>query len=61
MSIRDEFQVTLPINVTGLATNTPGACEKTLAYPLELAGTWEAALIDITYPHTWLDLDKNVW
>ena len=56
MSLRDEFQVTLPSNVTGLAINTPGAYETTLAYPLELPGTWEVALIDITYPHTWLDL-----
>ena len=59
MSLRDEFQVTLPCNVTGLNTNTPGAYETTLAYPLELPGTWEVALIDITYPHTWLDLEKE--
>ena len=59
MSLRDEFQVTLPSNVTGLNTNTPGAYETTLAYPLELSGTWEVALIDITYPHTWLDLEKE--
>ena len=59
MLLRDEFQVTLPSNVTGLATNTFGAYETTLAYPLEVAGTWEVALIDITFPHTWLYLEKN--
>ena len=59
MLLRDEFQVTLPINVTGLATNTPGAYETTLAYSLELPGTREVALIDITYSHNWLDLEKK--
>ena len=59
MSLRDEFQVTLPSNVTGLDTNKPVAYETTLAYPLKLPGTWEVTLIDITYPHTWLDLDKE--
>ena len=59
MSLRDEFQVTLPSNVTGLAINTPGAYETTLAYRLELPGTSEVALIDITIPHIWLDLEKE--
>ena len=59
MSLRDEFQVTYPSNVTVLATNTPGAYETTLTYPLELLGTWEVAFIDITYPNTWLDLEKE--
>ena len=59
MSLRYQFQVTLPSNVTGLNTNKPGAYETTLAYPLELPGTWEVSLIDITYTHTWLDLDKE--
>ena len=47
MSLRDEFQVTLPSNVTGLDTNTSGSYQTTLAYPLKLQGTWEVALIDI--------------
>ena len=29
MQLRDEFQVTLPSNVTGLDTNKPGAYETT--------------------------------
>ena len=61
MSLRDEFQVTFPSNVTGLATNTPGAYKTTLAYPLELPSTWEVALIDITFPHTWMDLKMRDW
>ena len=59
MSLRNEFPVTLPSNVTGLDTNTPGAYQTTLSYPHEQPGTWNVALIDITYPHTWLDLDKE--
>ena len=59
MSQSDQFPVTLPSNVPGNATNTPGAYETTLAVPLELPGTWEVSLIDITYPHTWLDLDTE--
>ena len=59
MSLRDEFQVTLHSKVTGLPSNTPGAYETTLAYPLELPCIREVALIDITYLHTWLDLDKK--
>ena len=59
MSLRDEFQVTFPSNVIGLATNTAGAFETTIAFSLELPGTWEVALIDITNPHTWLNLEKE--
>ena len=59
MSLRDEFQVTLPSNVTGLNTNKSGAYQPTLAYLLELPGTWEVSLINITYPQTLLNLDKE--
>ena len=58
MTLSDEFHITLPSNVIDLDTNTPGVNETTLAYSLELPGTWEVVLIDITYPHTWLDVDK---
>ena len=59
MSLGDEFQIILPSNVSGPSTNKPGAYETTIAIPLELAGTWEVSLMDITYPHTWLDLEKE--
>ena len=60
MSLGNEFQVALPSNVIGSKTNTPGAYETTLAHPIDLPGTWEVGLIDITFPHTWLDLDSEV-
>ena len=49
----------MPSNVIGLDTNKPGPYYTTLAYPLELPGTWKDLLINITYFHTWLDLDKE--
>lgn len=39
--------------------NTPGKYETTLARPLDLGGSWECALIDINYPHTWINLNKE--
>ena len=59
MSLGDEFQVCLPSNVPGHSNNVTGQYETTLARPLDLAGIWEVALIDITYPHTWMNLDKD--
>jgi len=59
MSLGDQFQVTLPSNVKGHANNHHGQYETTLATPLELNGDWEVALIDITYPHTWYNLNKE--
>ena len=48
MSLGNEFQVALPSNVRGPKFNTPGSYETTLAHPLDLPGTWEVGLIDIT-------------
>jgi len=59
MSLSNEFQVCLPSNVIGNTENTPGKYETTLARPLELGGSWECALIDITYPHSWVNLHKD--
>ena len=50
----------LPSKVIFPKTNTPGAYETMLAHPHEFSGTWEVGLIDITFPHTWLDLEKEV-
>jgi hypothetical protein len=55
MSLGNEFQVCLPSNVFGNETNTPGKYETTLARPLDLGGSWECALIDITYPNSWIN------
>ena len=59
MSLGDQFLVTLPSNVKGNDKNTPGQYETTLATPLDLPGEWEVALIDITYPHSWINLKKE--
>ena len=59
MSLGDQFLVTLPINAKGNDKNTPGQYETTLATPLDLPGEWEVALIDITYPHSWINLKKE--
>ena len=55
MSLGNEFQICLPSNVLGNETNTPGKYETILARPLELGGSWECALIDITYPNSWVN------
>lgn len=59
MSLGNQFQITLPSNVKGHKQNTTGQYETTLATPLDLPGEWEVALIDITYPHTWINLNKE--
>ena len=60
MSLGNEFQVALPSNVRGPKSNTTGSYETTLAHPLDLPGTWEVGLIDITFPHTWLNLNNEI-
>ena len=59
MSLGDEFQVTLASNVTSNKRNRPFAFETALAKPLDLPGEWEVALIDLSYPHNWTNLDKT--
>lgn len=59
MSLGNEFQVCLPSNVFGNDTNTPGKYETTLARPLDLTGSWECALIDITYPNSWFNIENE--
>ena len=59
MSLADEFQITLASNVTSNKRNKPAAFETALAKPLDLPGEWEVALIDLSYPHNWTNLDKS--
>jgi hypothetical protein len=59
MSLSNEFQMCLPSNVFGNDKNTPGKYETTLARPLELGGSWECALIDITYPNSWFNIEND--
>ena len=55
----DEFQVLLPSNVKGNIKNTPNLYETELAKPLDLPGELDLALINISYPHNWTNLDKS--
>ena len=61
MSLGDQFLVTLPSNVKGCDKNTPGQYETTLATPPDLPGEWKVALIDITYPPSWISLKKEYY
>ena len=61
MSLGDEFQVTLASNVKSNARNKPVDFETALAKPLDLPGEWEVALIDLAYPHNWVNLDKSLY
>ena len=54
----DEFQVLQPSNVKGNPRNKPSLYETELAKPLDLPGEWDVALINISYPHNWTNLDK---
>ena len=61
ISLGDEFQVTLASNVKSNARNKPADFETALAKPLDLPGEWEVALIDLSYPHNCLNLDKAIY
>ena len=50
---RDDFFVTLPSNVPGHPENTPSNYTTTLPTPLELAGSWEVALLETHYFKHW--------
>ena len=58
-SLSDEFQVMLPNNVKGNPRNKPNLYETELAKPLDLPGDWDVALINISYPYNWPNLDKS--
>ena len=61
MSLSEEFQITLASNVKSNARNKPHDFETTLAKPLDLPGDWEVALIDLSYPYRWTNLDKPLY
>ena len=58
-SMSNEFQVLLLSNVKGNPRNKPNLYETELAKPLDLLGEWHVALINISYPHNWTNLDKS--
>ena len=55
----DEFQILLPSNVKGNLRNKPSLYETELAKPLDHSGEWDVAMINISYPHNWPNLDKS--
>ena len=55
----DEYQVLLPSNVKSNPRNKPNLYETELSKPLDLPGEWDVALINISYPHNWTNLDKS--
>ncbi len=63
MNTESEFQLTLPSNasITFSPDNKPGNYTTTLPSPISLEGEWEAALIDIQYPHNWMNITKDVY
>ncbi len=63
MNTESEFQLTLPSNasITFSPDNKPTNYTTTLPSPISLEGEWEAALIDIQYPHNWMNIAKDVY
>ena len=58
-SLSDELQVLLPSNVKWNPRNKSNLYETELAKPLDLPGEWDVALINISYPPNWTNLDKS--
>jgi len=56
---RDDFFVTLPSNVPGHPENTPSNYTTTLPTPLELAGSWEVALLETHYFKDWINFHET--
>ena len=63
MNTESEFQLTLPskASITFSPDSKPGNYTTTLPSPISLEGEWEAALIDIQYPHNWMNITKDVY
>ena len=58
-----EFQITLPSNASMKTSpdNRPANYTTTLGSPLNIEGEWEVALIDVQYPHNWMNIPKDVY
>ena len=63
MNTENEFQLTLPSNasITFSPDNKPANYTTTLPSPISLEGEWEVALIDIQYPHNWMNITNDVY
>ncbi|KAF0027125.1 hypothetical protein F2P81_019866 [Scophthalmus maximus] len=55
------FYVNLPSNasLSVFKNNTSSNYQTDLAQHVDLAGLWEVALTEITYPHTWFNLPEE--
>ena len=58
-----ESQLTLPSNssIDFFPDNKPGLYHTKLSSTLNLEGDWEAALMEIQYPHNWRNLEKDMF
>ena len=63
MNTENEFQLTLPSNasITFSPDNKHANYTTTLPSPISLEGEWEVALIDIQYPHNWMNITKDIY
>ena len=63
MNTENEFQLTLPSNasITFSPDNKPTNYITTLPSHISLEGEWEVALIDILYPHNWMNITKDIY
>jgi len=59
----DEIQLTLPSNssIDFFPDNKPGLYHTKLSSTLNLEGDWEAALMEIQYPHNWKNLENDMY
>ena len=55
----DEFQVLQTSSVKSNPRNKPYLYETELTKPLDLRGEWDVALINISSPHNWTNLEKS--
>ena len=59
----DEIQLTLPSNssIGFFPENKPGLYHTKLSSSLNLEGDWEAALMEIQYPHNWHNIIEDIY
>ena len=61
MESEDQVYVTLPSNssLDYFPHNSLSSFTTKLATPLHLRGDWEVALVDVIYPHSWLNVNSQ--
>jgi len=56
-----EFQVTLVSNVKSNEQNKSAEFKTALAKPIELNGSWEVGLMEMSYPHNWFNIKEDYY